>query len=348
MTLKKGIVGILLLISLVAAGVFGRNVYFGYPKNNSAACDVYYTFNPHVFPSKLYVVYGEERQKAFFSLCDALRAGESSFECSSQDIYEWCFRDDIIKEFFPVAQGYVSGYEPEIGYCDGKGMIKYNVPKYAFLEKETAFENDVTEVLRQYVRRDYSDFEKCLALYDYIEKNYEYDYEELDIIDKGDMDEFYARGYGTYKTFMDKKGVCDEISGLYDYLLLQCGVDALKYNGITVEDEKHAWSYVTIDGTGYHVDPTWGITNDMCLKYFMMPSDVRGRVFMDKTVKPAYFGDEYEADDVEFWADDDRFASLREGTYLDYDVKRKVVCYEVDDEVKEFYYGNLKSVPVYG
>ena len=350
MTLKKGILGIFMLISLVLAGVFGVNSYLVRPIEDSQTCDtdVYYSFNPHVFPSKLYVVYGEERQKAFFNLCDALRAGKDSFECSSQEIYDWCFREDIIKEFFPAAQDCICKCDDESGYCDGIGKIRYCVPKLAFLEKERNFENDITEVLRTHVRKDYSDFEKCLALYDYIEKNYEYDYEELDVIDSGDMEEFEAKNYGTYKTFMEKKGVCDEISGLYDYLLLQCGVDALKYTGTTVEKEKHAWSYVMIDGNGYHVDPTWGITNDMCLGYFMMPSNVREQVFLTRTVKPTYFGDNYDADDVEFEAEDDRYAPLRKGNYVDYDLKRKVVLYEINDEIKEFHYGNLESVPVHG
>lgn len=140
---------------------------------------------------------------------------------------------------------------------------------------------------------------------------------------------------------MEEKGICGNLSVLYNYLLLQCGVDAYVFhdNGIT-----HAWSYVKIDGVGYHVDTTWTST----LNDFMTPSSVREKNLAEHgitaPIKPRYSFDDAPLNKpgIVFSANDNRFAELRNGwIILNIDRERKVITYDSEDGVKEFAYGDF-------
>ena len=55
--------------------------------------------------------------------------------------------------------------------------------------------------------------------------------------------------------------VCDGYSLAFEYLLQQCGIDALFIGGMAGPDETdvggHAWNLVKVDGVWYEVDSTW-------------------------------------------------------------------------------------------
>lgn len=299
----------------------------------------YYSFNPHVCPKKLYDAYGPEEWGAFFNLCDALRKGEDSFDCPSEEVYAWCFSGGPLDEFFPVAR-YCVDMDYLDGYSKGVGRIKYTVPKDEFLAKEKEFEQTIEDILKENVRTDYTDFEKCIALYEYMVNNYVYDYRERDNNTVAKINNLPRGTYGTYRTFKDKKGICNEISNVYNYLLLQCGVDAVKYLG-GEEDSKHAWTYVTLDDVGYFIDPTWGLpdTEEHELTYFMMTAQDREHDFGD-TMEPEIFCYDHRNPDVDFSATDDRYASLRGGDFEELDTKTKTLYYKVGDERREYHYSS--------
>ncbi|RKM54113.1 hypothetical protein D6853_14340 [Butyrivibrio sp. X503] len=298
-----------------------------------------FAFNPHVCPKKLYEAYGPEEWETFFKLCDALRAGEDTFECPSREVYDWCFSGGPLDEFFPVAR-YSLESDCENGYADGIGYIKYAIPKDEFLRKQKEFEKMVTDILNENVSKDYTDFEKCVALYEYMINNYVYDYRESANNTFEKMANLPRGTYGTYRTFKDKKGMCGDLSNVYNYLLLQCGVDAVQYIGGPVE-KKHAWSYVTIDGAGYFIDPTWGLPdkspND--LTYFMITAVDRESDFGD-TMEPVEFGYDHRNIDVDFSADDNRYASLHEGDFVSLDREKKTLYYKVGNEKREYHYSS--------
>ena len=245
---------------------------------------------------------------------------------------------DNLEEFFPAAANCLEYIGPN-GYSDGVGKIVYSIPKEDFVKREQIFEQKVEKVLRENVRKSDSDFEKCAALYKYMADNYSYDQEEYDGLKSGVLN---AADYGVYRTFMDGKGICGDLSSLYNYLLLQCGVDAYYFvdNGRT-----HAWSYVKADGVGYHVDTTWKFT----LNHFMTPSSVRmqnlaaNNVNCDSIFSHYYFvGGPLDNPKFDFSANDDRYAELRDGwNIINIDRERKVITYDSEDGVKEFAYGDL-------
>lgn len=296
-----------------------------------------YTFNPHVHCGLISGVCTEEHWNSLYNLCDAIRAGEDTFECSSEDIYKWCTDDTVIGSFLPASCTLV---KPD-GYEDGVGRIAYKMDKDEFLSREHAFEDEVCRILNEAVRSDYSDFEKCMGLYDYMTANFQYDYSD---IDGQGVDDF-----STYACLMSKKGICCEIAGAYSYLLLQCGVEAMPYAG-SGSAGYHDWTYVVIGGRGYHIDPTWALYGGdeygvLSLTYFMETDEER--------IADGFNREEFEADWVWYWntgydrsifpATDGRFEVLHDwATFRNMDTEKNLIVYVSSDGVeKEFSYGDM-------
>lgn len=300
----------------------------------------HYEFKPHVFSKKYLEYHGEGIMKSFFNMVDALRAGEDTFECTDENAYGWCTGGRLINYFFPVATGCI---EPMQGtgsgaYQNGVGKINYTIPKEEFLEREKAFEEMVVSILNTSISDDYDDFEKCLGLYEYVTMNYRYDYYVYE-----HLNELPFNYTSTYRCFEEKHGICCEIAGMYNYLLLQCGVDSEECGGDHREIESHAWVFVTIDGQSYHIDPTWGLTTIYSpLAYFMMTDEIRDSRDNFPVEKMCLCGDGDDSRKIfEFWARDDRYEELWQGNYLGMDRENKKIIYYVNtiDDKREFYYG---------
>ncbi len=298
--------------------------------------DLYYRFNPHAYPQKLRDAYGDDEMEAFLNLVDALRAGEDSFKCANRDVYEWCFSGGPLDDLFPVARFTITGDFLD-GYSDGVGHFTYDIPVEEFLQKQADFEKMVEDILRENVDKTYTDFEKCVALYEYMVDNYTYDWDEYENNDLEKMFDIPKGTYGTYRTFRDKTGICDDLSAVYSYLLLQCEVESMKYEGHV--GEGHAWSYVTLDGVGYFIDPTWGLNEngDPDLTFFMMTEADRELDFGDQMDPIMYYYD-HENTNVDFSATDDRYAELHGGEFESLDRDNKILYYSVEGEEREFHY----------
>ena len=320
MKFKTKILSFILPLTLGVTSCFGMNVQTVQAKETSETDENYYSFNPHVCSTDFYNAYGEEYWTSFFNLCDALRNGEDTFECASREVYIWCMVGGPLDSLFPAARYRLEYLGADAGYCNGVGKIAYAIPQKEFVEREDVFETIVESIIRDNIREDDTDFEKCAALYKYIADNYIYDKEEEAANKAGKINDF---DNGIYRTLMEKKGICKDLSGLYTYLLLQCGVDACNFRD---ENLEHCWSYVKVDGIGYHVDPTWFYTLD----YFMTPDSIRKQHLensgLSGSFAPVYFYDDEPLEKADFTADDDRYAELRKGmNILEIDRERKVM-----------------------
>ena len=295
----------------------------------------HFTFNPHVFGSRYLEQFGEAKRDAFFAYCDALRNGEDSFACPDQDFAGWC-SGRLSNFFFPVAREKV-----ETGaWADGRAEIIYLIPKEEFLAQEKEFEAAITGILNDSISDDYSDFEKILALYEYMTMNYTYDYEmydhTLEWMDK----------QSPYRCLTEGRGICNEIAGLYNYLLLQVGIDSEEMGGTVhySEDyaEGHSWVYVNLGRKCYHIDPTYGLTEDRPpLCYFMMTDKLREErdMFPIEEFTIAAGGDESRKL-FEYEAVSSDYSELWNGFYVGMDRAAHEVLYTTGDEsVERFSYG---------
>ena len=304
-------------------------------RNNEGA---HYTFNPHVFSVCYLKEHGEKRRDAFFNYVDALRVGEDGFKCPDIGSANWaCGRLSYF--FFPL--GNIYAYAEYEG--NGWAKIVYTIPKEEFLEKERDFEERICNILNDVLEEDYTDLEKALALYEFMTEYCVYDYEMLE--HNHNQDEESERQSG-YRCLMEKQGICGEIACLYQYLLLQCGVDVEETAGepLNPDEDLHAWNYITLDGKGYLIDATWGLTssNEPDLTYFLFTDEKRENRdgFKSESFSIGGHGLHESRKKYSFNADDERYSELWSGRYVAFDQNEKCIFYRnLNDTLCRFDYG---------
>ena len=282
----------------------------------------HFTFQPVVIPSIFGDIMGEDMCEAYENYVEAALSGENEFAVSSQEAYDW-----MIGQFphvsFPILEEYT---ESDYGgaYHDGKATFHYTIPKYEFLRREAEFEDIVTGILNETMRDDYSDLEKILALYEYFCNKYTYDFDTYVELRDRDIEELSA-----YRFLTTDHGICSECAPAFSYLLLQAGVDATTVSGICPENlEGHEWSYVTINGKNFHIDPTYGMNSGVYLSYFMMTDQQREEedgYKKDEMRVGCGYKDEHNGDQYD--ADDDYFAPLWGGYLTSWDHEKKLIYY---------------------
>ncbi|MBR4429706.1 MAG: transglutaminase domain-containing protein [Clostridiales bacterium] len=299
-----------------------------------------FEFDPHAYSAMLETCYSEEYRDSFFNLCDALQEGKTTFECSSEEVYKWCMDPVTLNQLYPVAVMQLETSDG--GYSDGTGHFSYKKSVEEYLARQEEFQNDVTDIMNSYIRSDYTDFEKCLALYDYIDSNYTYDHDgEVGKTQDGS-------GYTCYKL---KKGICCDIGAWYAYLLMECGVNAIEVQNWGTEDSLgyHAWTFVEIDGRGYHIDATWGLkseyeTGNLIMDYFMMTDSDRaesGYLAEDLQVPILPYFYAKDCPDYDFTASDTRYRLPYYSSCESYDTDLNIIYY------REGYYGAADEEFVY-
>ncbi|MBO4456277.1 MAG: hypothetical protein J5802_01010 [Butyrivibrio sp.] len=299
------------------------------------------TFNPHVFSKEETMIWGEETRDSFFNLCDALLKGEDTFKCTDQNAYENCISGRLLNYYFPVAALYIStdSSSAACGFENGVGKINYIKPKEDFLRAEKEFESRVEKILNENIQPGYSPFEKALKMYVYMSENYTYDYE---------MNNSYDGTYekiNTYRSLMSSKGTDRELSGVYSYLMLQCGVDAGVIEGNNLSGS-HQWSYVTIGKNEYHVDPSFGLSSpdlfdgSAPLDSFLMTDNVREERDGFPAANFILGGTEDNPQKTKVAAKDDTFGALRFGYFVEIDCDKNTVTYGSYDDTgyQDFHY----------
>ena len=230
-----------------------------------------FEFNPHVYSPTLAQEIPQDQWDAFYNLCDAVRKGETTFECANQEAYEFATAVSTLANFLPAACLKISGESDDgsVPFENGVGKLYYKMPIDEFVARESEFEKLIVDILNSNLENDDTDFEKCLKLYLYIAENYDYNDDQ----DFGDDAAFY-------RTFMTKKGMCVDYGAIYAYLLLQLGIDALDV-GCDTPHMCHAWTYAVVGGKAYHIDTTWALKSEnqdidgISLAYFMMSDEDR-------------------------------------------------------------------------
>ena len=133
--------------------------------------------------------------------------------------------------------------------------------------------------------------------------------------------------------------------GDFSDLLLQAGIDSEEMGGTVhfSEDyaEGHSWVFVNLNGKCYHIDPTYGLTEDRPpLSYFMMTDELREErdMFPIKEFTIAAGGDESRKL-FEYEAVSDDYSGLWDGFYVGMDRASHEVLYtDWDESIKRFSY----------
>ena len=296
----------------------------------------HFEFKPVVISTIFRDIMGEDMYKAYCNYIEAVRNKEDFFDCKDTETYDWMI-GQFPNQLQPLYYVYTESYYAD-GFKNGRGQFQYKISKEELAVKEKEFEKLITDILNENLKDDYSDFEKCLALYLYISNNYKYDYDSYNEMKDNPFIDFSA-----YRFFTRKTGICSECANAYSYLLLQSGVDATVAGGTGSDNEGHEWSYVTINGKYYHIDPTFAMNSANCLSYFMMTDTQReaeNGYTKNKTSIACHYKDLYNGDQYD--ASDDFFAPLWGGFLTSWDHKNKLIYYnDAEGNPKTFDYSSV-------
>ena len=129
-----------------------------------------------------------------------------------------------------------------------------------FPEKDTkaeAFYEEAKSILREIIKDDMTDYEKTLAIFEYLVSRVDYDYDAYEAIDGGDTANnacYFLEGVFEYN-----RAVCDGKSKAFVVLCRIEGIECVRDFGSSYTGGAgHAWNYVKLDGTWYMVDTTAG------------------------------------------------------------------------------------------
>ena len=127
----------------------------------------------------------------------------------------------------------------------------------------------VNEAYDEVIKDGMSDYEKELALYDWLMRNGSYAYDE-----NGDP----ADKHSSYDILVNGEGVCEAYALAYMFLCWRANIYCEAVSGDVKTDSGeydggHAWNIVYLDGDYYMVDPTWDDSLGEVHEYFNLSGD---------------------------------------------------------------------------
>ena len=290
-------------------------------------------FQPKVASKYFTEIFGETMVETWFNLVDAILAGKTEFACPDDQTFDWVtgqFPDKCL----PPLNGHIWAVNPDDPVKNGVGRFMYDIP-YAEVQSLIAdFSKLVENILNETMKPEYTDFEKALLLYNYFDSHYIYDWDAY-----ADNMQGKADYLSSYRFFTEKKGICQEISVAYSYLLMQAGVEAGTVAGVGENQEGHQWSYIRLGGHDYHIDPTWVLEKDGKLAYFLM-TDAERSSQGGFPIDGFWYLSNYSQDHPHpaYAANDETFADLWDCYFDSLDYENQILNY--------IYYGEFAQTEV--
>jgi len=124
-------------------------------------------------------------------------------------------------------------------------------------------------VIDEIITEDMSDYDKELAIHDYITAHYEYDPEELSHDENANPNPNNDNPYGM---LVDGVGICKGYTYTFQLFMDMLSITCISIEGTAGEKNPHAWNMVQLDGKWYCVDVTWDDTVDGPHRFFNVTS----------------------------------------------------------------------------
>lgn len=142
---------------------------------------------------------------------------------------------EIAPEIVRVVQAYKTGDTSKL--TDPKDVYVYN---------------KAVEVIYQVIKPNMTDYQKEVAIHDYIISNTHYDLDHLDQLAKTNPDSFTA--YGLLK---NRKSVCLGYTRTFQLFMDMLDIECITIHSTANGGEEHAWNMIKLGKIWYHVDVTW-------------------------------------------------------------------------------------------
>jgi transglutaminase/protease-like cytokinesis protein 3 len=176
-----------------------------------------------------------------------------------KSIYNLDVIDHIVEDSPELMVWYNSAKATIQSRSDGTSIFtinfNYSDTRENIIEKDEEINNKIEEIVDKVTSPEMEDYEKELALHDYVVNNTKYD-ERADT----DIDSMPMESYNAYGVLINGVGVCQGYADAMYRLLKAAGIE----NEIAVGSANngtgwvaHAWNIVKIQGKYYQLDSTW-------------------------------------------------------------------------------------------
>ena len=220
--------------------------------------------------------------------------------------------DDVLDDIFNAATAHTgkpdegdylrfqfTGYSVDISTYDYKTyVLNYSMTYLSTLEQEKAVDDAVKTVLERLDIEQLTDYDKAVAIYDYLRDSVTYD----DTLTR----------YTAYHALVDHTAVCQGYAVALYRLLLTVGVDCRIVSGYA-GGQNHAWNIIKLGHLYYDVDATWD--SNMHTHWYFLKGD-------------PWFSGEHEKD-MEYLTEE--FASHYPISPVDYDPGSSDGYYRIDN-----------------
>lgn len=129
-------------------------------------------------------------------------------------------------------------------------LINYTFPRNNIKYMRQHVEMKAKDILSRIINDNMSDYEKELAIHDYLVSNTKYDY--TNVIKNTVPDESHT----SYGALIRGVAVCDGYATAFNILLRMAGIENKIVYGFA-NGVPHSWNLVKLDGQWYHVDVTF-------------------------------------------------------------------------------------------
>ncbi len=119
-------------------------------------------------------------------------------------------------------------------------------------ERELAILEAAKQAIDDVVTEDMTDYEKELAIHDYIITVCSYDEGRLGVFEEHD-----AESVNPYGALVKGKAICSGYTTTFQMFMDMLDIPCISIQATDVDDEEHAWNMVQINGNWYYTDVTW-------------------------------------------------------------------------------------------
>lgn len=141
---------------------------------------------------------------------------------------------DVLYDTTPVSQAYLSG--------DTSGLDSFQLKIY----------QKAVQVIEENISSEMTDYEKELAIHDYLILNVSYDEQMLGVFETHE-----ENAENPYGALYDGKAICSGYTTSFQMFMDMLEIPCRSMKAIDADGEDHAWNMVQIDGEWYYVDVTW-------------------------------------------------------------------------------------------
>lgn len=236
------------IVNFVLSNLNDNNVYFGEPNE-------YYKPYDYNFVQNTDNLYPSSKQEILNIIYSTLNRGLDKVEFYCDDNYYSCISDVneiadsslYLSTINNLVHPYNSYKNIHFSISD-YGKVSISVERVYSEEEIAAINARVDQILASIINDSMSDYDKILAVHDYIVNNTYYD--DVVSTDSNAINE--AKANSAYGVLFNGKAICSGYSDTLAIFLTRLG-----FNNYKISSDFHIWNLVYYNGEWKHIDATW-------------------------------------------------------------------------------------------